>query len=192
MKKSDRLYAAVVDLAPLKETPKLGRRPQAPEGARAIAAQLSHAAGAIWLSLCYTGMNLKEYYRDGWEIDYELGAVRIHGQKREARERLVPLLVPPVVPQLERQGFRSAMRRAQAGVTPHDARRTYRLWLQGAGIDKAHRDYYAGHAAETMEELYTQPGQNAELIRTWLAADRPKLLAYVGLPGSWGFEVVGA
>lgn len=181
VKKSDRLYAAVVDVAPLEETPKIGRHPQTPDGARAIAERLGPKAGPIWLALCYTGMNLKEFFRDGWEVDYELGAVRIHGQKREARERLVPLLVAPPVPQLTRDGFKSALRRHKIGATPHDARRSYAVWLAAAGVDLIHRNYYRGHAAGSMEQLYTQPGESIELIRSWLDEDRPKLRTYLKL-----------
>ncbi|HYL22465.1 MAG TPA: hypothetical protein VEU74_11940 [Gemmatimonadales bacterium] len=188
LKKSDRLYAAVVDVAPLPETPKVGRHPQTPEGARAIAAKLGPAAGAIWLSLCYTGMNLKEYYADGWEVDYELDAVRIHGKKRRDRERIVPLLAIPVQPQLKRQGFRSALRRAQVGVAPHDARRSYANWLAAAKIEANRRDYYRGHSPETMRQLYEQPD---ETIRKFLREDGRALRAYCNL-GPPGLKVESA
>jgi hypothetical protein len=182
VKMTDRLYHAVVGIQPLEETPKLGKHPQTHEGARAIAARLRANAAAVWLSLCYTGMNLKEFYVDGWDIDYDLGAVRIHGQKRQRRERLVPLLVAPVVPTLKRQGFKSALRRLNADVSPHDARRSFRVWMADAGVEKVHRDFYAGHSPGTMEQLYTDPREAMALIAKWIREDRPKLLAYLGLP----------
>lgn len=191
VKMSDRLYLAVKDIRPLRESPKLGRNPQTPEGARAIAERLSPAAAAIWLDLCHTGMNLKEYFADGWEIAYELGAVRIHGRKRQARERLVPLLRAPSVPTLTREGFKSALTRAQLGVSAHDARRSFRVWLSRAGVDPAAANYFAGHSAGSMAELYTQPGENLELIRSWIVDATPKLLATLGLAAP-GLRVASA
>lgn len=188
VKKSDPLYLAVADLQPLKVTPKRGRHPQTPDGARVIAQRLGGAAGAIWLSLCYTGMNPKEFFRDGWEVDYQLGAVHIHGEKRAPRQRFIPLLAVPVVPTLTQAGFKSALQRAKIGVTPVDARRSYHMWLAGAKIQKAPRDYFAGHKFKDMEGLYTQPGESMPIIREWLADATPKLQVYCGLPKA-GLEV---
>jgi integrase len=188
---SDPLYLAVKDLASLEETPKVGRNPQTPASALAIAERLGADAGRTWLDLCRTGMNLKEFYADGWATEYDLDAVAIHGKKRLARERLVPLTIPPAQPRLQRQGFRSVLRRAKVGVTPHDARRSFRVWLAEAGIEKTHRDYYAGHAARSMEQLYTDPGEAMVLIRSWLKEDGPKFRAYLGIAAS-GLKVESA
>lgn len=187
VKKSDPLYLAVADLAPLKVTPKRGRHPQTPDGARVIAERLGPKAGPIWLSLCYTGMNAKEYFTDGWEIDYALGAVRIHGAKRQSRERMVPMLAfgPLVKAQLTRAGFKSALQRYKVGVTMHDARRSYATWLIAAGIPANRRDYYRGHAPATMEGLYAQPGES---VGDFLKADGEALRNYCGLPKA-GLEV---
>jgi hypothetical protein len=182
LKKSDPLYLAIADLSPLKETPKRGRHPQTPEGARVIAQRLGEKAGPIWLSLCYCGMTMKEFFEDGWEVDYPLGAVRIHGQKREKRERYVPLLAMPVVPLLTRGGFKSALQRLKAGVTAHDARRSYANWLVAANVTENHRPYYRGHEPVGMGQLYEQPGQAMTMIREWIVEDTPKLQTYCGLP----------
>lgn len=178
LKKSDRLYLAVADLLPIPETPKFGRNPQTPAGALAIADALGPEAGAIWLTMCHTGMGPKELWDDGFEIDHELEAVRIFGRKTPRRRRLVPLVALPVVPRLTRSGFKSALRRCGIPVAPYDARRTFSVWMVEAGIPQNRREYYRGHAPITIGQLYEQPDAS---IRAWLREDGVALRAYLNL-----------
>lgn len=178
LKKSDRLYLAVADIAPIPETRKFGRNPQTPASARAIADTLGPQAGAIWLTMCYTGMGPKELWQDGFAVDHELQAIRIFGKKTPRRRRLVPLVALPVVPQLSREGFKSALRRCGITVAPYDARRTFAVGMVEAHIPQNRRDYYRGHAPLTMGQLYENPDDS---IRQWLREDGAALRAYFGL-----------
>ena len=79
--------------------------------------------GAMWWSMCITGMNPKEYW-DRCKVEPD--GVRIYGTKRQGRfGRLVPLVAPPVKPQLTYEGFKSALQRLAMGVAPKSARDFY-------------------------------------------------------------------
>jgi hypothetical protein len=119
-------------------------------------------------------MGPREYWTDGWSLEGE--GIVIHGRKRTARERIVPLVVVPPAAQGTRWGLRQALRRLGASVTLYDARRTYARWLDEVGIPGYRQDAYLGHGPKSMRELYRW-GE----LRAWLAQDGAVLRRYVGI-----------
>lgn len=166
-------YDAVSAIDRLPERPKFARHICTVQEARAIAAALAPPWNGIWWALCCTGMNPKEFWQDGWQV---IGAgVEIHGRKRPARNRVVPLVVVPPAPQGRAAGFAEALERAGLGVTPVDARRSYARWLDEIGLPDYRQDAYTGHGPKAMRELYKWGD-----ITAWLAEDGRKLRAHVG------------
>jgi hypothetical protein len=173
--KRSALYAAVTELPRLPEPARFSRHPCTVAEAKQIRDALGPKWGPQWWTLCLTGMEPKEHWRDGWKI-LSLG-VAIHGQKRPARERIVPLLGPLAAPVGTMGGFAEALERAALGVTPMDARRSYQRWLDEVGLPHYRQDAFAGHGPKAMRELYKFGD-----IRAWLEEDTRKLRAYVGEP----------
>jgi hypothetical protein len=168
------LYAEVADVARLPERRQRARHPCTVAEARAIAQGLGATWGPIWWALCCTGMGPQEYWTDGWSLERE--GIVIHGRKRTARERIVPLVFVPPAAQGTRWGLRQALRRLGASVTLYDARRTYARWLDEVGIPGYRQDAYLGHGPKSMRELYRW-GE----LRAWLAEDGAVLRRYVGI-----------
>jgi hypothetical protein len=159
--------------------------PQPPERARAIAEALG-IYGQTWWTLCCTGMGWKEYTQDGFEVKPD--RVIIHGEKRDDRDRMVPRICTPVRPMCHERTFAAKLTAAAVllglgRLTIYDGRRTFRLFLEGAGIPKSAREAYMGHAAGDMDELYGQLGDHT--LDYYLPAHREKLLAFVGAEPQW-------
>jgi hypothetical protein len=167
------LYAQVAAIPALKENPQFSRHPCTVAEARAIATALGPKWGGIWWAMCCTGMGSKEYWKDGWRVVAH--GVEIAGQKRTARNRIVPLVVRPSPAAGTMAGFAEAVERAALGVTPRDARRSYERWLDELGAPDYLQDAFMGHGPKTMRALYKWGD-----ITAWLVEYGEKLRAHVG------------
>jgi hypothetical protein len=167
------IYGAVQALPVLREVPKYDRHPCTVAEAKAIRLELGPKWGAQWWTLCLTGMEPKEHWTDGWKV--LRAGVEIHGQKRPARERVVPFVAALTPPVGKQAGFAEALERAELGVTPLDARRSYQRWLDEIGLPTYRQDAYAGHGPKSMRALYKWGD-----ITAWLAEDGKALRAYLG------------
>jgi hypothetical protein len=167
------LYRQVAEIPTLPEIARFARRPCTVAEARAIATALGAKWGPIWWALCCTGMGPKEFWSDGWRPLAR--GIEIGGQKRRARNRVVPLVVRPPAPVGTRAGFAEALERSALGVTPYDARRSFARWLDEVGFPGYRQDAYLGHGPKSMRELYKWGD-----ITAWLAEDGPTLQRYVG------------
>lgn len=147
------VYLDVVAIEALPEPRKVVRHPCSVQEARAVATTLGKKWGPVWWALCCHGLGPKEFWMDGWTPEGNL--LHIHGTKRPARERVVPLVesLPRVMG--TRGGFAEALERASLGVTPYDARRTYGRWLDDIGVTKYEHDALMGHGPRDMRSLYT-------------------------------------
>ena len=161
------------------------QRPQKPgltvEEFRAGVAKLPLEHARIAWSLVLTGMNWKEYRYDGWEADPEAGVVRIHGEKRAARDRVIPYLGPLYGPARDYRRFRIMVHRAfGSAVTPHTFRRTFTQWAQKAGVPRFQAKALLGHAGshEDVHALYEDETVTAQALKDI----RKKMLAYIGRP----------
>lgn len=166
------LYLEVRAIESLRVTKTLPRNPQSPERAWVIREILGGEAGRIWWNLCCTGMNPKEYWRDGWHE--EDGHLRIAGRKRPGRNRLVPLIAELAPPKLTVWGFTTALRRSGSGVTPMDGRRSFAFWLELARIWDTHQQAYMGHGRRTITDLY-----RGHDVTPFLDEDAEKITAMV-------------
>lgn len=148
------LWQAVAAVPTLPVTPKFAKNPQRPAAAWTIAATLGGQPGIAWWVMCCTGMMPDEYFGE----KFERAAVGLHvqGTKRIGRDRLVPAPLTPEPVALGYWGFRNALRRSGLGVTPYDARRTFRHLMGLVGLPKARREAYMGHASKDMDSLYDE------------------------------------
>ncbi len=167
------LHRLCADVPTLEEVPTFARHPCTVAEAQAIRAALGAKWGGIWWALCCHGLGPKEFWDDGWK-PVGLG-VEVYGQKRPARNRVVPLVAPMPAPVGTKAGFAEALERAELGVTPYDARRSYARWLEEIGLPGYQRDALMGHGPKSMRELYPW-GE----ITAWLAEIGKKLRKHVG------------
>jgi hypothetical protein len=167
------LYRLVAEIPTLPEVAKFHRHPCTVQEARQIAEALGPKWGAIWWALCCHGLGPKEYWSDGWKV-IGLG-VEVFGQKTPARNRVVPLVsaIPAAIGRPA--GFAEALERAELGVTPYDARRSYARWLDEIGAPDYLQDAFKGHGPKTMRALYKWGD-----IGAWLAEYGQKLRKHVG------------
>jgi len=167
------IYQELADLPALAELPRYVRHPCTVAEAQAVRAALGAKWGPIWWALCCHGLGPKEYWKDGWTLTR--AGLEVQGQKRPARNRVVPL-VCPLPPAVGRPaGFAQALARADLGVTPYDTRRTYARWLDELRLPGYRQDAYMGHGPKSMRELY-RFGE----IQAWIAEDGQALRRYVG------------
>lgn len=152
-------HAVALELAMLEALPEVVKRaknPQRPDEAFTIREALAvdrPDAAAAWWTLCCTGMLPDELCRDKWAI--EDGRVRIRGTKRDARDRVVPLLDPAIGPtNLTTQQLQRALRAAGLGIRPKDGRDSFALWCDLAGIPEGWKAALLGHAAGTVTRAY--------------------------------------
>ena len=135
--------------------------------------RLRHPFGAMFWTMCLTGMGTKEYFEDGFEI--LANAVLVNGQKRKSRRRLTPLVFSDLVQPSRQQ---KAMRKALHGVCPewqlYDARRSFQHWAEMAGIPVIRIKLYAGHSITDVSERY----RSHEVIE-YLISDSQKLRDYI-------------
>jgi len=153
--------------------------PQTVAEARAIAAALGEKWGPVWWTLCITGMGPKEFWHDGWRITSDGleidGAKDTRRRRTTARQRIVPLLGVPADRIGTPAGFAEALQRADLGVTPYDARRSFARWLDDAGLPGYVQDALVGHGPKSMRELYKW-GE----IRSMLGDVKQTMLKYLG------------
>ena len=123
-------------------------------------------AAKMFLTMCLLGTNPKEYFSDGWELDKKNKCVRIHGQKREGRERLVPLFDAPYTqPLLNEKHLRKYLGAASNGhVVPKDARNTFVFWLTESGVVENHRKSYLGHGPKDITAHYEKKADSREAL----------------------------
>lgn len=172
-------YLAVRAIRNLPVAPKRAPFPCTVAQAVEIARGLGASLGAVWLTMCVTGAGPKELWEDGLSVDVATGHLRIAGQKRRSRNRLVPLVTDlgqltgrPAFPyRLLRERLSTL---TEARVEPYDARRTYAKWLTLAGVPLPHQDAYLGHGPRTMTGLYQQ-GNEAP----YLAADAERIASFI-------------
>jgi len=141
------LYGEVTDVRPLPHQPAQGN-PFALPALQALDLP-APLLGMAW-TMATTGMGPAEYW-GRWSVD---GAgVRIHGTKRAGRERLVPLIRPPVLPSCRQRVFQEAFQ-AATGHDTYDLRRTYATLLEQARIPGSRIRAYLGHGPRTVTDLY--------------------------------------
>jgi hypothetical protein len=167
------IYAAVAAVEPLPEPRIHGRHPCTVQEAKDIRGRLGAKWGPVWWALCCHGMGPREYWIDGWTVK-EL-TLEIHGHKRAARERVVPLIVVPPPPVGRPAGFAEALERLACGVTPYDARRSYARWLDELRLPNYQHDALMGHGPKDMRSLYSSGD-----ITAWLADLGDQLRAKLG------------
>ncbi len=142
--------------------------PLSPAAARVVVRALKDR-GMMWWAMCSTGMGPGEYW-GAWEV--EDGGIRIHGTKREARDRVVPQVFTPVHPTVLYPAFRRSLKAFDPILTVYDARRTFAHWLELANIPKSRCLRYMGHALTRVDELYTDHDPSAFLIEDAAALKR--------------------
>lgn len=151
------------------------RRPNAHPG--------GHGYNVIQMALL--GTNPKEYFVDGWTVGPTF--VKIEGEKRSGRTRMVPKLFPCTLwphatlrqPTVNEKSFDRAFREARKAAnlvcTPMDLRRSFSNWMEESGIDRTRRRMYMGHVPRDVTDLYET---KKELLR-YLPGDGEKLRAWI-------------
>lgn len=140
---------------------------------RRMVAQLEPEYAAQAWAMAGTGMGPDEYL--GRKFEPRGDRLLIHGTKREARDRVVPLVVPVAGPFTAYRALRLAL--AEVGLQPYDLRRTFAHWCDEAGIRRTRIKLYMGHslAAEDVTGGYLH-----HEVRPYLKADGERLRAYIG------------
>ena len=88
-----------------------------------------------------------------WEVKND--RILIHGTKRDARDRAVPLIEAPTKPTTLQPAFARALKRCTGGgVQPYDGRRSYANWMEAAGIIRTRRRLYLGQKEKDVTDLY--------------------------------------
>lgn len=129
--------------------------------------------GAMFWSMCVTGMGTKEYFEDGFEILPD--AVVIHGQKRKSRQRVVPLVFSDLVqPSRQQKAMRTALHVVRPEWQLYDARRSYQHWAEMAGIPVVRIKLYAGHRITDVSERYRK-----HEVTEYLSSDARRLRDYI-------------
>lgn len=141
-----------------------------------------HGYNVIQMALL--GTNPKEYFVDGWTVAPTF--VKIEGEKRSGRTRMVPKLFPSALwphatlrqPTVNEKSFDRAFREARElanlTCTPMDLRRSFMNWMEECGIERTRRRMYMGHAARDVSDLY----ETKELLR-YIVEDGVKLRAWI-------------
>jgi hypothetical protein len=154
--KYSHLWLEAARIAPLVTRPKLHRTSLLPDEALEVRQQLGERAGAMWWTLCTTGMRVRSEYLAGrWRV--EGNAVIIETAKQRnglVKTRTVPLLWTPAAPQATYDSFSWSLRSLPRKLAAHDARRTFTRWLAGAGIERIRREIYLGHGPRNVTDLY--------------------------------------
>jgi hypothetical protein len=176
VKQSHPLWNAVRDVSPRKVVKRAPRPDLTPDWMREMFPNPgTDATDAIAWGMATTGMGAGESW-GRWDVRAD--RVRIFGTKREARVRDVPLTMVPLAPRLHHRTFEDHVRdRTDRKVQPYDLRRCFARWMESAGITRARRIAYMGHAAGDITSLYER-----HEISAYLVADAEKMRAFVGVP----------
>jgi hypothetical protein len=169
-KRRSHLWADVADIANLEERRKDGH-PQPPAKALEIRRKLPGAHGAIWWTMCCTGMGWGEL-NGKWYAESD--RVHIMGTKREGRDRMVPRIGTPEKPLRGYKAFRTALEDVDETLVPYDGRRTFAHWLEEAGVPRTRRRIYLGHKVKDVTDLY-----EGHDVTHYIPDDRAKLLTYL-------------
>jgi hypothetical protein len=135
-----------------------------------ITTQLEPCYGDMLWSMALTGMGPSEYWGK-WEVTDN--SVIIHGTKREGRERIVPLVVAPVVPTRIPKSVMSALKSVKPKMVLYDMRRSYARWLEEAGVPRTRRKIYMGHGTRDVTDLYER-----HEIQSYLTEDAGRLTGF--------------
>jgi integrase len=169
-------------VAPLKITKdrRLPYNPLTVAQAKTLAASLApHHALTLW-GFCLTGMRPEEMFEEHgnrWSVEEQ--AIRVHGSKSLAADRVVPRVGLLVKPATGRLAFYRALRTASAAtVSPYDLRRTYAQWLDLARIPQFRQDYYMAHGPKDLNALY----KRMRGVGAYLVEDAAALGGLVGEP----------
>lgn len=153
-------------------------RPLRPRKLFELINRLPNPYAHIACSMAFTGMGPKELYSDGWEYDSEY-SIRIHGQKRDARDRRIPRILDPTKPERRIDGLREQLKKLTEGKTqPYDLRRSYTLMLEASGIPQSRINSYMGWSERGLKDLYTSHEveqylkEDLELLRTHLLREQ--------------------
>lgn len=182
-------------------------RPFSPDEARQLAERLGERHGAHLWALFVTGMGPREYFGEPltrpelfhgnvppvppdvvgvWEFDDADECLAIHGTKREARERKIPIIwreMPRATTSYS--VFVKALRGAQEDTPaakryqPYDLRRGFAVAMVKAGLTRSRRLLYLGHEQESNQQnRYEQEAED----RDERVADAKVLRRYLGRP----------
>jgi len=99
-----------------------------------------------------TGMGAREYFSGKWAVEGD--ALHIRGTKRAGRDRLVPLLLEPILPRCQARWYRPKLKAAAPGHVLYDLRRGYAHLLETAGVPPSRIKAYMGHGARVMTDSY--------------------------------------
>jgi integrase len=169
--RSHRLYRKIADLKTLPIDRSEGN-PLRVKALDDLLAKLPSATARAAEAMAMTGMGPGEYW-GRWTVEED--RIRIHGTKRAGRKRLVPKVIEIERPTLHPRTFANHLTALTAGeVTAYDFRRTYAHFMEEAGIPRARRKLYMGHAAGDVTDLYER-----HEVQTYLIADAAKLRAYL-------------
>lgn len=166
------LWTAIAQIERLSVTPLHAPNPQRPADAWLLRQLMGERDGAIWWAMCVSGMGPDEYFANKWAI--QDGRLLVHGTKRAARERVVPLIWDIESTTRDRAAWEAAFRRRQLGVVPYDARRSFAIWLAECGIPEHRQQVYMGHGPRTMTQLYQR------VTDQYLDEDEARLRALLG------------
>jgi hypothetical protein len=193
-KKHHPLWNDVAGIDPLAAKKKRPHFPKTPDELRVICGRLEREVADMAWSMASTGMGPKEYWVQGWEVQAD--RVRIFGQKREGRDRFVPLVkgVTLVKPTMTLKVFRQLLSNADYGrMGVYDLRRSHSTWMEAAGIPRTRRRIYRGHGPRDVGDLYEH-----HEIASFIADDSVKLSKYVNptlhvdeKPTNLRFELIG-
>jgi len=150
------LWKSVSDVPMLKYTP----TPTEPVPLTVLA-HLEHPLKGMALSMATTGMLPSEYWGK-WEA--QPPGVRIYGTKRQGRDRIVPLVVEPVLPSMTMRGFQEAFR--GTGFNSRQLRNTAAKLWERASVPKSRIRKYLGHGVRVVTDIYLQ-----EEVLPYLQAD---------------------
>jgi integrase len=140
----------------------------------AFPAPQTDAQDACAWAMALSGMGPKEYWGK-WTLMAD--RIRVYGTKRASRLRDIPLVQPIAVPTISREAFKQRLEhRTKKRVSPYDFRRTFARWMESAGVTRARRVSYMGHAAGDVTSLYERSEIDAHLV-----ADAAKLRTWLGM-----------
>lgn len=136
---------------------------------RALLNERKTGTGEIFWALCTTGMRPREYFGKAWSLHPHAQPyyIDIRGTKTKSAKRKIPLIEASIAkPSIAYTTFSRIFReivepfgRTSSGElrwTLYDARRTYAVWAEAAGIPRSRRRYYMGHSKEDMTAHYEQ------------------------------------
>jgi hypothetical protein len=123
--------------------------------------------------MAMTGMLQHEYW-GRWEARSD--RIHVSGTKREGRDRDVPLIWRPAVPQLHRRTFENKVGERCPDMEARDLRNTYAVWMEDCAIPRTRRRMYMGHGKRDVTDLYERREVDA-----FLAEDGQQMRHFLGL-----------